>query len=61
MVQLQNLALVLGMALKFYCRVAKGLRLKLSKFSGLMPTFGEVTGEQLIGVGDGVFLNRVKT
>ena len=56
-----SLGLVLGMALKIYSNVAKGLELKVSKFLGLMSTFGAVTGERLLGVGGrGFFLNRVK-
>ena len=49
------------MALKFYTRVAKGLKLNVRKFWRLLPTFVEVTEEKLIG---GLFappiLNRVK-
>ena len=41
------------MALKFYIRVEKGLKLKVRKFSGLTPTFVEVTGGKLVGVGGG--------
>ena len=37
-----NLWLALGTALKFYTRLAKGLKLKVVKFSGLIPTFVEV-------------------
>ena len=40
-----NLGLVLCMTLKFYSSVAKGLKLKVRKFLGLILTFGEVTGE----------------
>ena len=36
------------MALKFYTRLAKALKLKVSKFLGLLPTFAEVTGKKLI-------------
>ena len=35
------------MALTFYCSVAKGLKVKVEKFWGLI-TFIEVTGEKLI-------------
>ena len=35
----------LGMALKFYTSVAKGLKLKVRKFYELIPTFVEVTEE----------------
>ena len=54
--------------MKFYTGVEKGLKLKVRKFLGLVPTFVEVTGEKLVGCGGrGVgelfgppFLNRVK-
>ena len=45
-----NLAMVLGMTLKFYTSVAKGLKLKARKFCGLTPPFVEVTGEKLVGL-----------
>ena len=52
------------MNLRFYISVAKGLKLKVRKFWGLILTFVEVTGEKLVG-GRGAFLppilNRVKT
>ena len=41
--------------------MAKGLKLKVKKLCGLVPTFVEVTGEKLVG--GGLFapiLNRVK-
>ena len=44
-----NLGLALGLNLKFYTSVAKGLKLKVRKFLGLIPTFVEVTGEKLVG------------
>ena len=44
-----NLGLGLGMALTFYTRVAKGLKLKVRRFLRLIPTFVEVTGEKLLG------------
>ena len=44
-----NLVLVIGTNLKFYISVAKGLKLKVKKFSGLILTFVEVTGEKLVG------------
>ena len=51
------------MTLKFYTGVAKGSRLKFRKFWELIPTFIEVTGGKLEGVGGGGFLpltlNRV--
>ena len=37
------------MILKFYTNVAKGLKLKVRKFLGLIPKFVEVTGEKLVG------------
>ena len=46
-----NLGLALGASLKFYTSVAKGLKLKVRKFWGLIPTFVEVTGEKLAGCG----------
>ena len=52
--------------MKFYSRVAKGLKLKVGKFGGLSPTFVEVTGEKLGGdMGGGglppsAMLNKVK-
>ena len=57
-----NLVLALGMTLKFYISVAKGVKLKVRKFLGVIPTFVEVTWEKLIG---GLFapliLSRIKT
>ena len=41
------------MALKFYISVAKGLKLKVRKFWGLIHMFVEVTEEKLVG---GAFL-----
>ena len=49
-----NLDLVLGMVLKFYTSVGKGLKQKVRKFCGLIPMFVEVTGEKLV-VRGGVF------
>ena len=50
----------LGTHLKFYTSLLKGLKLKVGKFWGLIPTFVEVTGEKLA---EGTFLppilNRV--
>ena len=64
---MNNLGLVLGIALKFYTIMAKGLKLKVKMFWGLSPTFAEVTGEKLVGVGEGgglfgpsPILNRIK-
>ena len=44
-----NLGLALGTSLKFYTSVAKGLKVKVRKFLELVPTFVEVTRENLIG------------
>ena len=44
-----NFGLALGMTLKFYTSVAKGLKLKVRKFWRLIPTFAtfvEITGEK---------------
>ena len=43
-----NLGLALGTNLKFYTNVAKGLKLKVRKFWGLIPTFAKVTEERLV-------------
>ena len=48
-----NFGLALGMNLKFYTSVEKRLKLKVTKFWRLVPTFLEVTGEKLVG---GAFL-----
>ena len=42
-----NLGLALGVALKYYTSVEKGLKLKVKKFWGLIVTFVEVTVEKL--------------
>ena len=42
--------MALGTNLKFYTIVAKGLKLKVRKFWGLIPTFVEITEEKLVGV-----------
>ena len=44
-----NLGLALGMALKFYTSVAKGMKFKDKTFWGLIHTIAEVTGEKLLG------------
>ena len=44
-----NFRLVLSTDLKIYTGGAKGLQLKVRKIWGLIPTFGEVTGEKLVG------------
>ena len=36
----------LGMALKFYTRMTKVLKLKIRKLCGLIPTFVEITGKK---------------
>ena len=41
------------MNLKFYSSVEKGLKLKVRKFYGQVPTFVEVTGGKLVGGGGG--------
>ena len=43
------MVVALVMALKSYTIVVKGLKLKVRKFLGLIPTFIEVTGEKLVG------------
>ena len=48
------------MALKFYNGVAKGFKLKVRKFYRLIPTFVEVTGENLVGSLFSLILNRIK-
>ena len=60
-----NLGLAIDTNLKLYTSLSKGLKRKVRKFWGLIPTFVEVTGENLV-VG-GLFappqppiLNRVK-
>ena len=45
----KNLGLKLGTNLKLYSSVAKGLKLKVQRFWGLLPTFVEVTGEKVVG------------
>ena len=58
--------MIVGMALKFYAIDAKGLKLKLKKFWGLILMFVAVMGGRLVWGGGGQFLaphilNRVKT
>ena len=43
-----SLGLALGMTLKFYTDVTKGLTLKFKKFLGLIPAFVEVTKKKLV-------------
>ena len=45
---LNNLGLALGIAFKFYTSVAKGLKLKVTKFWGLILTSVEITGKNLV-------------
>ena len=53
--KINSLGLALDMTLKSYNSVAKGLKLKVRKFLGLIPPFVvEVTREKLVGY-------RVKT
>ena len=47
------------MTLNIYISVAKGLKLKVRKFLGLIPTFVEVTGEKMVGAFVAPFQNRV--
>ena len=46
-----NLELALGMTLKVYTNVGKGLKVKVIKVLGVTPTFVEVTWEKLVGGG----------
>ena len=56
-----NFGLALGTNLTFYASVAEGLKLKVRKFLGLIPTFAEVIGEKLVGGFFGpLILHRVK-
>ena len=58
-----NLALALGVAMKFYISVAKGLKLKVRKFWRLISTFVEVTRKKTGRRGElppPPILNRVK-
>ena len=48
MLKFNNLGLALGVAMKFYTSLEKGLKLKVRKFRGLSPTLVEVTKEKLI-------------
>ena len=62
-VKVNNFRLALGMTLKFYTSVAKGLELKVRKFWVLIPRFVEVTrGKTSRGVflSPPPILNRVK-
>ena len=46
-----NPGLALGTNLKLYTSMAKGLKVKVRKFWGLIPTFVEVTGKKPVGRG----------
>ena len=48
-----NLGLAVGTNLTFYTSVAKGLKPKVRKFWGVIPTFVEVTRKRLVGGLDG--------
>ena len=50
-----NLGLTLGMNLKFYTSVTKGLKLKVRKFWRLILTFVKVTREKLVLWRGGLF------
>ena len=43
-----NLGMPLGMVFKFYSGMQKGLKLKVTKFWGLIPMFAEVAGGKLV-------------
>ena len=45
-----NLGLALGMVLKFYASVTKGLKLKDRTFWRLVPMFVGATGKEQVGV-----------
>ena len=49
--KVNHLGVALGMAWKSYTSVAKGLKLKVRKCWGLIPTFEEVTRGKLLGGG----------
>ena len=49
-IKLNNLGLILGLALTIYNSFAKRLKLKFRKFLALTSTFVEVTGKKLIGL-----------
>ena len=57
------MGLALGIALKFYTGVTRGLKLKVRKFRKLILIFVEVTEEKHVGgrlFGPPPILNRVK-
>ena len=43
------MGVALGKDLKFYTSVAKGLKIKVRMFWGLIPTFVKVIGKKLVG------------
>ena len=45
-----NLGLALGTALKSFNSMAKGSKLKITQFWGLIPTFLEIAGEKLVDI-----------
>ena len=45
-----NLGLTLGIVLEFHKSMAKGLKLKVENFWGLIPMFVEAKGEKVLGV-----------
>ena len=47
-IKFNNLGLALSITLRFYPSVAKGLKLKVIKFCGLISMFVEVNGEKLV-------------
>ena len=47
--KLNNSGLALGMTLKMYASVAKGSKIKVRTFWGLIPKFVKVTRGKLVG------------
>ena len=45
----KNLSHGANYIMDFYTSLSEGLKLKVRKFWGLIPTFVEVTGEKLVG------------
>ena len=54
-----NLGLALGTNLKFYTSVTKGLKLKVRKFWGLIPTFVQVKDENSFRFSKGGYLPQI--
>ena len=46
--KVNDLGQALGIALKFYINVEKGLKLQVRKLWGLITKFVEITGEKLV-------------